>query len=91
MGIPSDFPMKRKRKTKLMTNQESEDVGQLILPYHEFERQCNMVFDSILGQMKIFYEWGRVPILSLAPGVILPCYGPGPDHSKPFKTVQNGS
>ena len=41
IGIHSDFPMKRKQKTKVN-----------------------------------FFEWGRVPILSLAPGVILPCYGP---------------
>ena len=39
-----------------MTLEESIDIGYLLKPETEFERQCNLVFDSIIFQMKWRFE-----------------------------------
>ena len=52
----ADFPIKRRRKVKRKILEESIDDGYLLKPETEFERQCNLAFDSIISEMKWRFE-----------------------------------
>jgi hypothetical protein len=56
IGIDAHFPLKRRRRVKRMSFDESQDDGFLLQPESEFERQCVSVFDSILTQLKWRFE-----------------------------------
>lgn len=47
MGLKTDFPEKRKKK-KRMVSELAEDEGHLLTPEREFEKEFNAVMDSII-------------------------------------------
>ena len=55
-GIKGGLPIERKRKLKRMALYEAEDNFPLLTAKTEFKSQCSLVFDSIITQIKWWFE-----------------------------------
>lgn len=52
LNIKAMFPTKRKRKVKRMASEEAEDEGHQLTAEQLFDRECNMVYDRILSEIR---------------------------------------
>ncbi|XP_025192161.1 zinc finger MYM-type protein 1-like [Melanaphis sacchari] len=56
LKLPSDFPETHKCKKNRTSSKLAEDEECMLTSKEEFERECNMVFDSIISQIQLRFE-----------------------------------